>query len=119
MLNGGKFNAFLQNGLWAKAANTAMLFENNLLTPNKNLGPFEQFFGKGKRSILFPMQKIGEMCITTYRDDTNQEKLANQGTSGIWVGYAESHPTGTCQAFNPKKKVCFDQGHNFSTEVIW
>ena len=32
MLNGGKFNAFLQNGFSAKAANTAMLLENNLLT---------------------------------------------------------------------------------------
>ena len=55
MLNGSKFNAYLQSGLWAKAANTAMLLENNLLTPNRILSPFQQFFGKGKRSILFLM----------------------------------------------------------------
>ena len=41
---------------------------------------------------------------TSYRDNTHQAKLANQGTPGIWVGYAEGHPTGTYQAFNPKTK---------------
>ena len=36
MLKGGKFNAYLQNSLWAKAANTTMLLKNSLLSPNKN-----------------------------------------------------------------------------------
>ena len=50
------------------------------------------------------MQKFGEMYITTYRDNTHWAKLANQGTPGIWVGYAEVHPTGTYWGFNPKTK---------------
>ena len=37
MLNKGKLNADLQNGLWVKFANTAMLLENNPLTLNRNL----------------------------------------------------------------------------------
>ena len=45
------------------------------------------------------MQKFGEMCITTYRDDTHC-----QGTPGIWVGYVEGHPISTHQVFNPKTK---------------
>ena len=65
MLKGGKFNAYLQNGLWAEAAHTAMLLKSNLLTPNRTLSPFQHFFGKRKRRILSLMQKFGEMCITT------------------------------------------------------
>ena len=48
MINGGKFTTYLQNGLWAEAANTATLLKNNLLTPNRTR-PFQQFFGKGKK----------------------------------------------------------------------
>ena len=40
MLNDSKFTNFLQCGLWAEAANTAMLLENNLITPNRTLSPF-------------------------------------------------------------------------------
>ena len=106
MLNGGKFNAHHQNGLWAKTANTAMHLDNNLITPHINLSPFQQFFEKGKRSILSSMQKFCDMCIPTYRDNTHWAKLASQGTPGIWVGYAEGHLTGTYGVFNPKiKKV--------------
>ena len=88
MLNCRKFNTYLSNGLLAKAANTTMLLKNNLLTPNRNLSPFQKFFGKGKRSIL---SSFGELYIATYRDNTHWAKLANQGTPGIWVGYVESH----------------------------
>ena len=35
MLNGGKFNTFIPNGLWAKALNIATLPKNNLLTLNR------------------------------------------------------------------------------------
>ena len=52
MLNGSKFTTYLQNGLWAKAANTNMLLENNLIAPKRNLSSFQQFFGNGERSIL-------------------------------------------------------------------
>ena len=65
LLSGEKFNIFLCNSLWAEAANTSMLLENILLTPSRSLSPFQQFLGKGKRSILFLMQKFGEMCTPT------------------------------------------------------
>ena len=114
MLNGGKFNAYLQNGLWAEAASTATLLKNNLITPNRNLSPFQQFLGSRKRSILSLMQKFGEICITTYKDETNLAKLAIQGTPGIWVGYTEGHPTGTYWGFNPKtKKITLTWGVTF------
>ena len=50
------------------------------------------------------MQKFCEMCISTYKDNTHWAKLANFGTSGIWVGYAENCPASIYQIFNPKMK---------------
>ena len=50
------------------------------------------------------MQKFGEMCIVTFKDNTHRAKLAYQGTPGIWIGYAKNYPTGTYQIFNPKTK---------------
>ena len=104
MLNGGKFTAFLPSNLWAEPANTATLLENNLFTPNRTLSSFQQFYGKGKKHVLTSVQKFGEICITTYKDNTHWAELANHGTPSIWVSYTENHPTGTCQIFNSKTK---------------
>ena len=60
------------------------------------------------------MQKFGEMCITTNKDNTHQVKLANHGTPGIWVSYAENHPAVTYRIFNPKtKKIILTQDVTF------
>ena len=50
------------------------------------------------------MQNFGEMCIVTYKDNSHQAKLANQRTSGIWVGDNENHSTSTYWIFNTKTK---------------
>ena len=104
MLNGGKFTNYQRSGLWAEAANTAMLLKNNLITPNRTLSPFQQFFGKETKNVLALMQKFGEMCITTFKDNTHRANLANCGTPGIRVGYAQNHPASTYWIFNPKTK---------------
>ena len=60
------------------------------------------------------MQKCGEMCISTNRDNTHQAKLANCGTPGIQVSYADGHPTGTYWVFNPKTtKIILTQNVTF------
>ena len=104
MLNGGKFTQYLCSGLLAEAANTATFLKNHLTTPNRSLNPFQQFFGKGKSHVLKSMQKFGEICIVSFKDNTHQAKLANCRTPGVWVGYAENHPTSTYRIFNPKTK---------------
>ena len=98
MLNDGKFDTYLCNDLWAEAANTAMHLKNNLLMPNRLLSLFQQF-SEGNL-----MQKFGEMCITTYSDNTHHAKLVNFGAPCIWVGYTDGHPTDTYWVFNPKTK---------------
>ena len=75
MLNGGKFTAYLQSSLWAVAANTATNVKNHLITSNMTLSPFQQFFGKGKKSVLTSMQTFSDMCIITYKDNIHWAKL--------------------------------------------
>ena len=98
--------------------NTAMLLEKNLFTLSRNLSPFQQFFGKGKKSILSSMQKFGEMCVTTNWDNSHCAKLANHGTPGIWVGYADSTPLVNTRYSIPRLKRLFNLRCDFSTEVI-
>ena len=50
MFSGRKFSAFLRNGLWAEAANTATLLENNLVIPTRDLSLFEQLFGREREA---------------------------------------------------------------------
>ena len=104
MLNGGKFTLYLRSILWPEAANTATFLKNHLTTPNRSVNPFQQCFGRGKSNVLTSMQKFGETCIATFKDNTHRAKLANCRTPGIWVGYAENHPTGTYRIFNLKTK---------------
>ena len=50
VFNGGKFHAYLQKCLRAKAANTVTLLEKIMISLNKNLSPFQQFFGKEREA---------------------------------------------------------------------
>ena len=53
ILNSGKFKAFLRHGLQAETANTTMLLENNVITPNRSMSPFQQFFGKEEKHPVY------------------------------------------------------------------
>ena len=98
----------------AKATNTALLLKNNSITPNRTLSPFQQFFGKRKRIILSLIQKFDEMCSTTYKENIHRAKLANGGTPGIWVSYADGHPTSSYQVLsNNTKKIMLTQDMTF------
>ena len=107
MLYGRKFNIYLQNSIWAKAANTTMFLENHMITPNRNISPFQQFVVKGKKSILPLIQIFVKMCIATYKDNSHWAILANCSTFSFWVGYAEGHPTVHTKFSTPKQKRLF------------
>ena len=55
-----------------------------------------------KHPISLP--KFGEMCVITYCNKTHQAKLANHGTTGIWLGYVGEHPVGTFQVMSSKTR---------------
>ncbi len=46
MLNGGKFSSSLRNLLWAEAAQTATVLQNNLVSQKGVMSPYHQFFGR-------------------------------------------------------------------------
>ena len=58
MFNGGKFSAFLRNGLWAEAVSTASHLQNNLVTTNRDLSPFQQFWGKEREASCLRVKKL-------------------------------------------------------------
>ena len=63
MLNDGKFSCVLKSGLWAEAASTATLLENNLLKNSLEFDPLLQLLGKGKRSVWPSLKKL-EKCAS-------------------------------------------------------
>ena len=66
MRNDVKFSCIFRNDLWAKAAKTVMLLENNILMNSIDLSP--AIFGNGKRGVMSSLQKFGVMCIMAYCD---------------------------------------------------
>ena len=63
MLNSGKFTIYLQSSLRMEAANTAMLLNNNLITPNRTLSPSPHFWeGKEKWPNLNAKIWLKEHC---------------------------------------------------------
>ena len=70
----------------------------------QDLKPISKFFWEGKKCPNFDA-KVGEICIITYKDNANWAKLVNCGILGIWLGYAENHPTGTYRIVNLQKKI--------------
>ena len=87
------------NSLWAEAVDTVTLLENILIAPVREISPFQHFLGKEREASLL-WQKIGEICINTYHNNSPQTKLANCGLPGIWVGFAEDCQAGSYHVFN-------------------
>ena len=56
------------------------------------------------------------MFITTYQDNSHQNKLANQGTLGMWVGLQKVIQSGHTMCTTPRLKQYFNQGCDFPTE---
>ena len=102
LLNGGDFSQFLRNCLGAEAGNIAMLLEYNFITSSRDLHPFQQFFGKEKRSNVSSLQKSGKWELWPIRT-----KLF-RGTAEIWVGSNTQSIT-----FQSKDKKIFDQRNEF------
>ena len=62
MLDGGKFNTFLCNGLGDTAANTTMLLKNNLSTQSRTSSPFQHFWGREREASVLDVK----ICWNVY-----------------------------------------------------
>ena len=56
MINGGQFSSSLRNSLLTEVAKTAILLENNLLTPYRDLSPFNNFWEGKEKYFIFSEQ---------------------------------------------------------------
>ena len=56
---------------------TTFFLENDLVTPKRNFCPFQNYWGKGERSILSLVQKFGKICVTIHGDNSHWAKLDN------------------------------------------
>lgn len=103
----------LSDGFWAEAANTATVLDNILLTSNRDSSPFQQFFGKGIKSIVpISTRKFGEMVVV-YQNKM-KAKMKDRGTTCIWLGYAADHAAGTYRVYNQRtQQVIFTRDVQF------
>ena len=103
LLGSGTKGAFKKR-LWAEAANTATDMDNILVKQGKNESSFQQFFGKGVKSLVpNSFQKFGEMAVITNQQKI-KAKLDDRGKTCIWLGYAKDHAVGTHRIYNPNTR---------------
>ena len=88
------------------AANSMLIFKmaQGPKLSKKKPKPISTIYWEGKEKHPVFNAKNGEKCITTYRDNMHWAKLAYHGVPGIWIGYAEGHPTGTYWVINRKTR---------------
>ena len=67
MLIGSQIEQPLRNSLWSEAANTATDLDNNLVKTSTGISAFQQFFGKGQKTLVNFTKKFGESCVVTNR----------------------------------------------------
>ncbi len=90
MLNGGKITSSFRNQLWTEASQTVTVLQNKLVSQQRAMSPYHQFFGKGKPCILDTVQRVGEISVIA-----NQvaiiNKLKNCEKHYIQLGLADNH----------------------------
>jgi hypothetical protein len=91
---------------------------NILLTNNRDSSPFQQFFGKGIKSIVpISTRKFGEMVVV-YQNNNMAPKMKDRGTTCIWLGYAADHAAGTYRVYNPQtRQVIFTRDVQFLNQT--
>ena len=97
MLNGGKFDSSMKNQLWAEAANTATMLQNNLVSMQGVQSLFHQFF----ENILAKIHRFGEI-FNVASHSTIKNKLHNHGKHCIWLGFADNHASNCYRLLNPQ-----------------
>eukprot|EP00984_Skeletonema_dohrnii_P022875 scaffold11976_cov67-Skeletonema_dohrnii-CCMP3373.AAC.1 len=118
MLNDSGTEQPLRNKLWAEAANTSTILDNILISGTRDATPFQQFFGKGAKSIVpISTRKFGEMVVVT-KNQHHIAKLKSRGETCIWLGYAANHAAGTYRIYNPRtRQVILSRDVHFLKET--
>jgi hypothetical protein len=85
ILNDAGVEGDFREGLWAECVSTAMYYENLIVDKGSRKDPYSLMFnGPLKRPVK--LRKFGAMCVITTKDKI-QSKLADKGTTCMFVGY--------------------------------
>jgi hypothetical protein len=88
MMNEAKLPESLRKALWTECANTATDIDN-VVVSNK-ISPHQAFHGKPPKYIDH-MRIFGEMGVIKDHDGGFKSKLADKGTTVMFLGYAQDH----------------------------
>jgi hypothetical protein len=112
MMNAAGLSDNLRGKLWAECVNTATLLENAMPDKPNEKSPVEKYYGKQYKWIN-NLKEFGTMgVITTY--EKTQPKLENRGTTAMFVGYSNDHPSDTYRFINIKTRKLL-----ISRDVKW
>ena len=90
MLNGARVTRRLRDLLWCEAACTATHYENMLVTANKEIPSYTQFY-RVEPPFVRNLRTFGEMATITNVQKKIKGKLENRGNYGMFVGYSTNH----------------------------
>ena len=90
----------MRKGLWAEAANSAVMWDNATVHKSGEKPPFTQFYNKDPDYVK-TLHPFGEMVIAL--DPTKKgikAKLTNKGEIHMLLGPAEQHSHDACRLWN-------------------
>jgi hypothetical protein len=89
MLNDAGLEDDVRSGVWSECANTVTFLSNITSTKTQNKCPHQLLFGV-KPKLPSSLRIFGEMGVVTTKADI-QGKLANRGTTCMFMGYSVDH----------------------------
>ena len=112
MLNDAGVEGDFREGLWAECASTATYYENLIVDKESKKDPNNLMFNRPLKKQV-KLRKFGEMCVITIKDKI-QSKLADKGTTCMFVRYGVDHPSDVYRFLNPHTERIIK-----SRDVIW
>jgi hypothetical protein len=112
VLNDAGLEGDLCETLWADSALTATFYENIIVNNDSKKDSTSLMFNKTSKRPR-KLRKFGEMCVITTIDKI-QSKLADKGTTCMFVGYNVDHTSGVYRFLNPKTEHIIK-----SRDVAW
>jgi hypothetical protein len=112
MLNDAALENDIRSRVWSECANTVTFLSNITSTKTQDKCPHQLLF-KVKPKLPSSLRIFGEMGVVTTKADI-QGKLANHGTTCMFMRYSVDHSNDVFRMRNPKTRRIIN-----SRDVIW
>jgi len=112
MLIGAGLDSELRSGVWSECANNATFLSNITCVKGQAKCPYQLLFNANPK-LPSSLRIFGEMGVVTIKADI-QAKLANCGTTCMFMGYSVDHSNDVFRMLNLSTKRIIN-----SRDVIW